>query len=53
MIMLSFGTNNEVHQESIWDDGEYYFLKYFLLRNALKYFFIFKIYYWYKHTKII
>jgi len=41
MIRLSFGTNNEVHQESIWDDGEYYILKCFLFRNVLKYFFYF------------
>jgi len=52
MTKLSFDIGNEVHHEGVWDDDEYYFLKYFVLRNVSKYIFL-KIYYWYKHVKII
>ena len=40
MIKLSFDIDNEIHKEGIWDDSEYYFFKYFLLRNILEYIFL-------------
>ena len=39
MTKLSFDIGNEVYHEGVWDDDEYYFLKYFVLRNVSKYIF--------------